>query len=657
MDVDAPAFAALDLLPEPTLFVDLDGIILSANLACGRQLQQSRDSLARTPLAAIAVDEPGLLHHYLRECARSGQLHMGSLTLRRRDGVAVKFRAGGALAHRSNAAPQSRVVLLRLVPAPESGIAFIALNEKIRQLNAENARRRLIEEDLRKERETLQVTLSSIGDAVIVTDAEGTITFLNEVAESLVGRTLLYARGRPLADIFRIAGEHDGRFVEDPLEKALRTGEIVGLAAHTVVVGPDGTTIPIDDSAAPIRLGDRVIGAVLIFRDISERRRSEQALIDADRRKDEFLATLAHELRNPLAPIRNAVQIISSSADADANMDKAKAVVERQLRHMVRLIDDLMDVSRITRGKLELHRERIDLLAAVTIAAETSQPLLDMKHHTLLIQAARPVFVQADVTRLAQVFANLLNNSAKYSPAGSEISIAIASEGQHAVVSVIDIGVGMPASMLPRIFDMFVQLEQKGPREGLGIGLTLVKRLVELHGGVVEASSPGPGRGSTVRVILPIAEGPPPEPASEHASEHASDTASEPAAKGAPSYRARILVADDNRDAADTLSLILELDGHEVRTAYDGVKAFQIAERFAPQIALLDIGMPNLDGYETARRIREQPWGSAVLLVALTGWGQEQDRRRATEAGFDCHLVKPVELQTIDALIEQVKPH
>jgi PAS domain S-box-containing protein len=645
MDVDAPTVAALDLLPEPMLFVSLDGVILGANLACGRHLQQSRDSLVRTPLAAIAVDEPGSLKTYLTECARSRQLHIGSLTLRRGDGVVMKFRAGGALFHRADATPQSRVVLLRLVPAPESGVAFIALNEKIRQLNAENARRRLVEEDLRRERETLQVTLSSIGDAVIVTDAEGTITFLNEVAESLVARTLAYARGRPLADVFRITNEQDGLPLEDPVGKALRTAAIVGLANHTVIARPDGSTIPIDDSAAPIRLGDRIIGAVLIFRDISERRRSEQALLDADRRKDEFLATLAHELRNPLAPIRNAMRIISARVDADANVGKAKEVVERQLKHMVRLIDDLMDVSRITRGRLELHRERIDLEVAVKIAAETSQPLLDMKHHALCIQAAQGVFVQADITRLAQVFANLLNNSAKYSPPGSEISIKLASEGRHAVVSVSDNGVGIPASMLSRIFDMFVQLEQSGRHDGLGIGLTLVKRLVELHGGIVEASSPGAGQGSTFKVFLPLADSPPPEPAHESP------------VNVSPTYRARILVADDNRDAADTLSVILELDGHEVQTAYDGVKALQIAEQFAPQIALLDIGMPNLDGYQIARRIREQSWGSAMLLIALTGWGQEQDRRQATEAGFNCHLVKPVDPQTIGALIEQMKPH
>jgi PAS domain S-box-containing protein len=645
MDGDAQAIAALDLLPELILFVGLDGVIIGANLACGRHLQQSRDSLIRTRLAAIDVDEPGSIENYLTECSRSVQLHIGSLTLRRADGAVVKFRAGGARFHRPDAGQKSRVVLLRLVPAPESGVAFIALNEKIRQLNAEIARRRVIEEDLRRERETLQVTLSSIGDAVIVTDAAGTITFLNEVAESLVARTLSQARGRPLADVFRITNERDGLPVEDPVKRVLSTSAGVDLANHTVLVRPDGSTIPIDDSAAPIRLGDRVIGAVLIFRDISERRRSEQVLRDADRRKDEFLATLAHELRNPLAPIRNAMRIISARVDADANVGKAQEVVERQLKHMVRLIDDLMDVSRITRGRLELQRELIDVEVAVKIAAETSQPLLDAKHQALRIKAAPGTFVQADVTRLAQVFANLLNNSAKYSPPGSEISITIASEGRHAVVGVSDSGVGIPAPRIQHIFDMFVQLEQSGQRDGLGIGLTLVRHLVELHGGLVEASSPGAGQGSTFKVYLPLAEGRPPE----------SPRAS--AVNGTPTYCARILVADDNRDAADTLSALLELDGHEVRTAYDGGEALNIAERFAPQIALLDIGMPHLDGYQIARRIRGQAWGSSMLLVALTGWGQEQDRRQATEAGFNCHLVKPGDPQKITALIEQMKPH
>jgi CheY-like chemotaxis protein/two-component sensor histidine kinase len=322
-----------------------------------------------------------------------------------------------------------------------------------------------------------------------------------------------------------------------------------------------------------------------------------------------------------------------------------RALVERQLKHMVRLIDDLMDVSRITQGRLELRQERVDLAVIIQIAVETSRPLLESKHQVLRVECdPATIYVNADVTRLAQVFSNLLNNSAKYSPAGADIVITTSRAGDQVIVSVTDTGVGMPPKTLGRVFDMFVQLNPPGAREGLGIGLTLVKRIVELHGGTVEACSDGEGKGSTFRVRLALA--------------HPAVTALAPGplttAPASDGSRARILVADDNRDAAQTLAMLLELEGHEVRTAYDGLEALQLAESFRPQIMLLDIGMPHMDGYQTARRIREQPWGHSVLLVALTGWGQDQDRRQASEAGFDRHLVKPVDPCTLHGLIEPI---
>jgi len=647
MDLGQDVIATIDVLPEPMMIASVEGRILGANAAFAHLLGMPRQSLLDRELRGLlAVDSAGEISDYLRRCARSGQLLLGSLTLRRADGRALRYRAEGAVFRPSVRLGADRAVLLRLVPASESGAAFIALNEKLRELNAENSRRRLIEAALRKEREILQVTLSSIGDAVIVTDGGGSITFLNEVAESLVGRKLEYARGRPLSDVFRIMNEHTQLFIEDPVQRALGAGTIVDIPNHTVLIRPDGTTIPVDDSAAPIHLEGRVIGAVLIFRDISARRQAEQALHEADRRKDEFLATLAHELRNPLAPIRNAMQIMSASrSDEDEKSAGVRAVVERQLKHMVRLIDDLMDVSRITQGRLDLHQERVDLELVVKIAAETSQPLIEAKRHRLRINPpAEPIYVQADITRLAQVFSNLLNNSAKYSPEGSDICITLQREDNRAIVDVADSGVGIPAAMIPRIFDMFVQISHPGLREGLGIGLTLVKRIVELHGGTIEASSAGDSRGSNFRVRLAVAELPIVNaPASLNVDRV-------PAGVGA-----RILVADDNRDAADTLALILELDGHEVQKAYDGLEALQLAEKFRPQIALLDIGMPHLNGYQTARHIRDRPWGHSVLLVALTGWGQEQDRRQAREAGFDRHLVKPVDPQAIVSLVEETR--
>lgn len=378
----------------------------------------------------------------------------------------------------------------------------------------------------------------------------------------------------------------------------------------------------------------------------SDCERAHGALQDADRRKDEFLATLAHELRNPLAPIRSAVQIMRMAEGDAATTSAARAIIERQLKHLVRLIDDLVDVSRITRGKLELKKERVDLATVVQIAVEINRPLLESKQQHVTIELPpEPLLVEADTTRLAQVFANLLNNGAKYSDAWSNIGIRAVREGNHVVVTVSDQGIGIQADMLETIFEMFTQVErpQPSPHDGLGVGLTLVKRLVELHGGSVSAWSEGPGMGSSFHVRLGLLR------------TTGGETRPLPVAgkitDGSP--RARILVADDNYDAAQSLALMLGMDGHDVRTASDGLEALRVAEEFRPQIVLLDIGMPKLDGYEAARRLRERPWASTTLLFALTGWGQEEDRERGRQAGFDRHLVKPVDPEALSQLLNQ----
>jgi signal transduction histidine kinase/ActR/RegA family two-component response regulator len=388
---------------------------------------------------------------------------------------------------------------------------------------------------------------------------------------------------------------------------------------------------------------------------IAERRRaeaklreSEEALRDAHRRKDEFLATLAHELRNPLAPIRNAVEILRLTEADPAASASARALLERQLKQLVRLIDDLQDVSRITQGRLELRREKIDLAIALRMAVETSRPLIESRQHTLHVTAQPDAyFVDADATRIAQVFANLLNNSAKYSPAGSSITVQLSREGANAVTTIMDNGVGIPHAMLTRVFEMFerVDREPEVAQEGLGIGLTLVRRLVELHGGTVSAQSEGLNRGSTFVVRLPLSESASAPEAVRHTAVEAKDSAS----------RRKILVVDDNRDSAMSLSLLLELDGHDVRRAYDGLEALQIAEDFRPQITLLDIGMPKLDGYGTARELRRREWAKDALLVALTGWGQQEDKRLAREAGFDHHMVKPVDPEALRRLLVEPK--
>jgi CheY-like chemotaxis protein len=379
---------------------------------------------------------------------------------------------------------------------------------------------------------------------------------------------------------------------------------------------------------------------------VADRDRAHAALRDADRRKDEFLATLAHELRNPLAPIRSAAQIMRLAEGDHATTCAARAIIERQLKHLVRLIDDLVDVSRITRGKLELRKERVDLATVLQIAVEINRPLLESKQQHVKVELpGEPLLVEADTTRLAQVFVNLLNNGAKYSDARAEIRIRAEREGSSARVTITDEGIGIEPDMLARIFDMFTQVErpQPSPHDGLGVGLTLVKRLVELHGGAVSAHSAGSGTGSSFTVQLDLIE-------SDGEEARALPTSGR-AENGSP--RARILVADDNHDAAQSLALMLSMDGHEVRTASDGVEALRAAEEFQPQLVVLDIGMPKLDGYETARRLRERPWAAETRLFALTGWGQEEDRERARRAGFDQHLVKPVDPEALSQLLNR----
>jgi two-component system CheB/CheR fusion protein len=376
-----------------------------------------------------------------------------------------------------------------------------------------------------------------------------------------------------------------------------------------------------------------------------ELRRAAAELSEADRRKNEFLATLAHELRNPLSPIRNALQVLRLKGSEDPEILWGQDMIDRQVRHLTRLIDDLLDVSRITRNRLELRKERVALTEILYGAVESSRPLIHQYRHKLAVTLPpEPVELEADVVRLTQVFLNLLNNAIKYTPAGGRIWLTARRAGGEVVISVRDTGIGIPADQLAHLFEMFYQVDRSLERStsGLGIGLTLVQRLVEMHGGRIEARSAGPGQGSEFIVHLPAAAEPP-------------ETAvPRPAAAPQEMITRRILVVDDNRDSAESLALLLELGGHEVQTASDGVEALEVAERFRPDVALLDLGMPRLNGYEAARRIRQQPWGRSMVLIAQTGWGQEDDRRRTREAGFDAHLTKPVDTAALLELLRGV---
>jgi CheY-like chemotaxis protein/two-component sensor histidine kinase len=359
-------------------------------------------------------------------------------------------------------------------------------------------------------------------------------------------------------------------------------------------------------------------------------------LKEADRRKDEFLATLAHELRNPLAPIRNALEVIRIAGDDQQAVCQARGTMERQLEQMIRLVDDLLDVARITRGTIELRKERVDVTTIVKNAVETSQPQFDQVGQRLRLNLPQePIYVDADPIRMSQVFANLLNNAAKYTEPRGRIELTVQREDTNVVVSVKDNGIGIPKPKLDEIFDMFAQVDRSLERAhgGLGIGLTIVKCLVEMHGGTVEAHSEGHGRGSEFIVRQPIAVGP--------AEGNAPPTTEEESFPPIPSRR--ILVVDDNSDAASSLGMLLKLLGHDTQVAHEGEQALEIAASYQPEIVLLDIGMPKISGYDVCRRMRELPTGNDMIIVAVTGWGQEADRQKSVEATFDGHMVKPVE--------------
>jgi signal transduction histidine kinase/CheY-like chemotaxis protein len=405
-----------------------------------------------------------------------------------------------------------------------------------------------------------------------------------------------------------------------------------------------------------IRLLTEADGKRLVLetsRDITERKAAAEAqnrllvaLSEADRRKDEFLAMLAHELRNPLAPIRNSLHIMKRAGVDAAVVGRVREMMERQVQQMTRLVDDLLDVSRITRGKIELRKEAVDLASLVQRTVEATCPLIEDRQQELTVDLPpEPVRLEADPTRLEQVLANLLNNAAKYTDHGGHVWLSARQEGGELVLRVKDTGMGIAADMLPRIFEPFVQSDRvlHQSQGGLGIGLTLVRRLVEMHGGSVTAHSEGPGKGSEFVVRLPVFS--PKQPI----------RGEESAGKGGESVGAapqrRFLVVDDNVDAAESLALLLRLEGHDVRVAHDGPAALAAVEAEPPDLVFLDIGMPVMNGYDVARRLRQQPGLENLVLVAMTGWGQEEDRRRSQEAGFDHHLIKPVEPEALHKLL------
>jgi PAS domain S-box-containing protein len=495
------------------------------------------------------------------------------------------------------------------------------------------------------QREQLLTTLSCIADGVVVTDGAGRVTLMNPVAEAMTGWSLDEARGKPARDVFALGDARSSEAIESPIQRVLREQTSHHEAMRLMLTTRNDRQLPVSYSAAPICDAERrTDGVVLVFRDETERLRTEHALRNADQRKDEFLATLAHELRNPLAPIAMGLELMKVSPDDPQTTEEVRSMMERQTQHMVRLIDDLLDVSRITRGKLELRRCEVALEEVVRNALDAVRPTMDESQHRLEVRLQpEPIRLFADPSRLTQVLSNLLNNAAKFTPPGGRIELAARAIDGAVEIIVADNGRGIPSDQLTVIFDMFTQISDamESCHQGLGIGLTLVKRLVELHGGTVDAESPGLGHGSRFCVRLPTMR-----------------TAKPGAAQNSPNGRPkqpstsrRVLVVDDNADALKTLSLLVSALGNEVYRARDGIEAVAAAERIRPDVILMDLGMPKLNGFGAARQIREQSWGVDLLLVATTGWGQEEDRRRTKEAGFDHHLVKPVTPAQIQELL------
>ncbi|MGH8217906.1 MAG: PAS domain S-box protein [Steroidobacteraceae bacterium] len=609
----------------------------------------------------------------------------------------------------------------------------------------------------------LEVALASIGDAVIITDDEGRASFLNPVAESLTGWTSEEAQGEPLARVLHIVNERTRAPVHDLAAKVLRTGLIQGLANHSVLLSRSGREIPIDDSAAPIRLQDgRTIGVVIVFRDITERRRSElrsawlasivestddaivsknldgtitswnpaagrlfgysaaeiigkpittiiprelhaeehyilqclrrgeridhfdtvrlakdgrridvslsispirdedgqvvgaskiarditdrkkleSGLREEQRLKDEFLATLGHELRNPIAPIYTAAELLSRLALQEDRAASAVGVIQRQTRQLMRLVDDLLDIARITQGRIALEQETIAFEDIVQQGIETAGPLLEEKRQRLTaVSSSLPhLFVRGDRVRLIQCVSNMVTNAAKFTQAGGEIRVTTRVDGEMALIEVGDNGCGIAPELLPRVFDLFVQGDRTldRPQGGLGIGLAMVKQLVEMHGGSVAARSAGPDQGATFEIRIPRVD-PLPAP--------------EPVESAAPAARRRVIVVDDNADAADSLALLLQAVGHDAEAVHSSREALERIKSFKPEIALLDIGLPEIDGYELAKHLRAGREFSGLRLVAVTGYGRAEDRQRACAAGFDDHLVKPVDLQSLERVL------
>lgn len=505
---------------------------------------------------------------------------------------------------------------------------------------------------IKESRDQLEAVVDHVVDGIITIDENGDIQSFNAAAEKLFGYRSNEVNGQNVKMLMPepYHGQHD-----DYLRNYLTTGQakIIGIGREVVGRRKDGSTFPMDLAVSTFHIGSRRFFTGIV-RDITERKQLEdqlrqrvEQLAEADRRKNEFLATLAHELRNPLAPISNSLQLLRITGIENLPASGLQEIMERQVGNLVRLVDDLLEVSRINNGKVDLRPERIEIAGVLQTAVETSKPLIEANRHELTVTIPpEPLTVIGDPVRLSQVVANLLNNAAKYSEPGGRIWLAASSQNGELSISVRDTGIGISSAMLPEVFHMFSQADREHKRSqgGLGIGLALAKSLIELHGGRIDVHSDGEGLGSEFIIHLPLAERLPP----------VFDGRASGSFENQLSTRSRVLVVDDNQDAALSLAMLLSRLGHDVQTADNGPAALEAIQSLKPAVVLLDLGMPGMSGYEVAVHARAMPAGRECILVALTGWGQEEDRRRSSAAGFNYHLLKPVDVEQLKTVLSDI---
>jgi len=525
------------------------------------------------------------------------------------------------------------------------GYLLIGTDNTARQLI--EAERMLLDQAVRDQQFYTRSLIESNIDALMTTDPRGIITDVNKQTEALTGSTRDELIGAPFKSYFT-----DPERAQAGINRVLSEGKVQNY--ELTARARDGTQTVVSFNASTFHDRDRKLrGVIVAARDVTERKRYEQSLQEADQRKNEFLAMLAHELRNPLAPIRNALQLMQLKESRESRRTEVEirhspsAMMERQVGQMVRLVDDLLDVSRISRGKIPLRRVRIELASTIFAAEETIRPMCEQLNHVLTVSMpTEPIFLYADPTRLAQIVGNLLNNACKFTDPGGTIQLVVELDVHYVEITVRDNGIGIAADQLGRIFEMFVQIDTSLERSisGLGIGLTLVNSLVEMHDGVASVRSDGLGSGSQFTVRLPILTEVRLEAPARRLDGHIEQVGR------------RILVVDDNRDAARSLADLLTVVGHKTHAAHDGEAAVASALTFLPDVILLDIGLPRVNGYEACRRIREQSLGRDLVIIAITGWGQDEDRRKSQEAGFDGHLVKPVAYADLATMLDKLLP-